>query len=110
VEIGAKTDMLTNRPVEAVAAEKRAIREKEEQIRLARESEKLGLTQGPDGILLQRLIEKVAIARIEKLVAEDREMQAYVSILKEMGHTESLARKAYEKLHGRHLEAVPQHP
>lgn len=106
METGVKTDMVSGRPLDKVADEKRLEKRKAEQARLKADVEKLGLSQGADGRLLQEMVKKAAIGRIEKLIEDDPEMKAYVNILKEMGNTENIARRAYEKLHGRHLSAV----
>jgi hypothetical protein len=104
MEAGVKTDMITGRPVELV--DRLQHQAKADRDKLNSDVAKLGLSQSADGRYLQAMLEKVALRRIEDLIKDDPEMIAYVNILKEIGNTENLARRAYQAIHGRFIKDI----
>jgi hypothetical protein len=94
-----KTDIISGKPADMIKQEERLNKEKIEKDILKEQASKMGISRSLDAKVLLEMIENCAIKRMEKIISEDPELTAYQNMLKELGHTESLAVKAYKKLY-----------
>lgn len=100
---GAEVDILTGRPAEEAAREHRTEADRREELRLQEKAAHLGVTTSPEGQRLVELVMKRLEKRIEELVEADESAKALVSVLRDLGHTESVAKRAVNTLHERHV-------
>ncbi len=63
----------------------------------------MGIASSPEGQRLVELVCKRLEKRIEELVEKDRTANALVSVLRDLGHTESVAKRAVNTLQERHV-------
>lgn len=101
---GQPVDIVSGRPAEEEkAADARARKARTEQ-KDREQAAFLGITQSEGGRQVISLVLKRLEKRIDQLVAADAEAKTLVSVLQDLGYMESVARKAINALHERHVK------
>ncbi|OPY17015.1 MAG: hypothetical protein A4E74_01548 [Syntrophus sp. PtaB.Bin075] len=95
---GPATDIITGMPVEKVAAEREAEARAREELTLKQKAEFLGFARRLDGKKLIDLIQHYLFRRIDELVKNDPQAQAYITLLTDIGVKENQAEKAAARL------------
>jgi len=103
VRKGADVDILTGRPADEAARRQATEDDRREELKLQEKAAYLGIASSPEGQRLVELVLKRLERRIEKLVDDDPSASELVSVLRDLGHTESVAKRAVNSLHERHM-------
>lgn len=94
---GPSTDILSGRPKELIDEETAASSKAATEKNLREKMDFLGLTRSIDGKKLISLVQGLLEKRIDELLKEDLQSQAYIKVLTELGIKETLANKAAER-------------
>ncbi len=101
---GAEVDMMTGRPLDEVKSEQASKAVVEEENRLKDRASFIELMDSEEGVKLSGIVWKKFVDRAQRLVEEDPECSAYMTVLKEFGVKIKMAEAAAKELANRAMK------